>query len=190
MCCWRLCCSRLCCWRLCRPMCLGMACVWLLLAGSVLEAAQPIFGTKPGTLVIRDVELDADGSLRGVVLDAQGIAIRGIGVVAWRSGREIVRTLSDGQGRFLLQSLGSGACQVMAGSHVGHFRAWAAGTAPPKTRQSALMVIGPGQVRGQMPIEEFFSSNAAIITGIIAGAIAVPVAYHNVRRDNKAPQSP
>ncbi len=51
------------------------------------------------------------------------------------------------------------------------------------------MVVGSEVVRGQMPLEDFFASDAVIITGLVAAMIAIPIAVHNSGGKDK-PASP
>ena len=66
-------------------------------------------------------------------------------------------------------------------------RAWAARTAPPSSNRAALIVIGDDAVRGQMPLKDFFASDAVIIGALVVALIAVPIAV--ACRDSE-PKSP
>lgn len=68
------------------------------------------------------------------------------------------------------------------------FRLWAANTAPAAARDSALLVVGDEQVLGQGGMK-YWLANPWVVAGIVAVAVAVPVAIHN-RNQDRAPSSP
>ena len=76
---------------------------------------------------------------------------------------------------------------MLVGGHGRLVRAWAAQTAPPAARNIALVVAGGDVVRGQMPFEQFFASDAVIVCGMVAAMIALPVALNN---SDSGPHSP
>ena len=58
-------------------------------------------------------------------------------------------------------------------------RAWSAKKAPPNAKSAAMMITGDGVVRGQMPLEDFFASDAVIIAGLVAALITIPIVASN-----------
>ena len=168
--------------------CVGLACLGLILPSAVLEGAYWTKGTSPGVPVAKDVELDPEGSFRGVVVNVQGVPMAGTSVVVRNSHREVARTLSDGLGCFSVEGLGGGTYQVTTGRYTKQFRTWVACTAPPRTRRIALIVVGDDVVRGQRPLGEFLRSDAVIITGLLGAMIGIPIAVHQFNR--RGPTSP
>jgi len=84
--------------------------------------------------------------------------------------------------------LSSGTYHVVIGPYETRLRVWDARIAPPHARPSAQIVLGAGVVRGQMPLKNFITSDAVIITGLIGAMIAVPIAIHqSKRRDSSSP---
>ena len=51
------------------------------------------------------------------------------------------------------------------------------------------MVVGNELVRGQMPLEDFCSSDAFVITGLVGAVIAIPIILHNQDSDSQ-PSTP
>ena len=141
--------------------CLGSAWLGLILSGSVLLAAQPARGATVDTPLVSDVELDTDGSLRGVVVNVQGVPVAGAPIEVRKAGRKVADTATDDLGCFSVPHLRGGTYQVVSGRYTRVFRTWVASTAPPETRRIALIVVGSDVVRGQVPLGEFFSERKA-----------------------------
>ncbi len=178
--------------RILRALCVGLSAVGLLLPTSVLQAAPPraaetprLAAREPGPLAndvnpqkafASDVELDAAGSMRGLVVDVQGARAADQEVVLRQPGRELARTRTDAMGRFRIGPLRGGMYQLSVGGGNRVVRAWAANTAPPAAKKTTLVVIGGEVIRGQMPLENFFGSDAVIIAGLVAAMIILPIA--------------
>ena len=81
------------------------------------------------------------------------------------------------------------SCFVTNESHPARSAHRSVRRSPPAARPLALMVVGSEVVRGQMPLEDFFASDAVIITGLAAAMIAIPIAVHNSGGKDK-PASP
>ncbi len=141
---------------------IGLAWMWLILSGSVVQAVQPDGGAAPGTPLVSDLELDAEGSLRGVVVNVQGVPVAGIPIVVRKVDQEVARTTTDALGCFSVPSLDGGVHQVATGRYARMFRTWIASTAPPETARFALLVVGGDVVRSQVPLGECFSSHAVV----------------------------
>lgn len=177
-------------WRI---LCIGFCCLGLILPTSILEAAPPAPAAirpevppRPQPLV-GDVALDCDGCLLGRVIDPQGLPMADQPVVLGQMGREVARTRTDASGRFRIGPLRGGTYHLSAGRHGQLVRAWVAQTAPPAARDVALVIAGDDVVRGQMPFEHFFASDAVIIWGMVAAMIAIPIALN---RSHSTPCSP
>lgn len=164
---------------------IGLAYAGLVLPCHPVEAAPPRAGViapasaEQREVDARDVELDRHGSLRGVVVDVQGAPVAHAVVVIQSGQRERGRTETDGLGRFVMGPLHGGTYQVRVGHEGRLVRVWAAETAPPAAKPMVLVVLGGEVVRGQLPLEEFCSSDAFVITGLVGAMIALPIALHN-----------
>ncbi len=172
--------------------CLG--CLGLLLPGPLLQAADPPVAVDRGwsrgvnAPKISDVELDVAGRLRGLVLDAHGIPLAGTRVMVCQGTREMVAVTTDGLGRFAVGPLRGGSYLLKSGGQGKAIRAWRSRTAPPLAKPLAVMIVGDRVVRGQMPLEEFFASDAVVVAGLVAAMIAIPIAVHN--SGSRRPASP
>lgn len=166
----------------------GLTCIGVILPGSVLEGAQPASRTSRGMPLVSDLELGPKGSLRGFVVNVHGVPIARAPVVVRNADREVARTSTDLLGQFSVDGLRGGIYQVGTGRYARQFRTWVARTAPPRAKQIALIVVGGDVVRGQMPLEDFFASDAFIITGMVGAMIAIPVVVH--QSNQRRPSSP
>jgi hypothetical protein len=121
--------------------------------------------------------------LIGQAVDAQGVPLAQTPVSAWQQGRPVVATTTDPAGVFLAKGLRGGTCEIAAGEARGVFRLWAPGTAPPSAKPAALLVAGDGPMRGQCSPMAFWLSKPWVIAGVVAAAVAVPVAIHEHQED-------
>ena len=168
--------------------CVVLPCIGLILSGSALQGAPIARGALPDAPWVHDVELDADGSLHGVVVNLQGVPIAEAALVVSNTRRVVARSKTDALGRFVIDGLRSGTYQVTANHCTCRLRLWPTGTAPPKTKRFAAIVLGDEVVRGQMPLASFFASDAVIVTGMVAAVIAIPTAVH--QSNQRSPTSP
>ena len=154
-----------------------------------LFAAQP--GVGPG-----DVALRSGGMLVGQVVDAQGVVQAGKAVSIQYDEQEVVRTTTDANGVFAAQGLRGGQYHVVTENGEGHFRLWAADTAPPAATNSVVLVSDPNVVRGQWhpPGAQYGAgwlnwvrSHPYITAGIVAAAVAIPLALAD--DDNRGSRS-
>jgi len=174
-----------------KVLCVGLSGIGLILPTSSLEAATlpaaaktPRRAPQPVTLA-SDVELDADGSMYGLVVDVEGVPAAGRPVVLHQLHRELANTRTDALGRFRISHLHGGTYRLSVDGHGRMIRAWSANTAPPAAKNVALLVLGGEVIRGQMTLEEFCASDAVIIVGLVAAMIAIPIAVHN--RGSRSP---
>ncbi len=152
-----------------------------------LLAPHSLMGATPAQRIkIHDVTLGAGGTLICQVVDQQGLGVAGAQVVVLQQGRKPVQTVADQTGRFQVVGLSGGTAQVVTAGGQGVYRLWAANTAPPGARQSALLVTdGPvvrGQFMGGMGGMGGWVLPAALAGGIVAGVAAAT--------SNTSPSSP
>jgi hypothetical protein len=184
-----------------------LACLGILISGPALEAATAESGPSrlaagPFTAA-PDVALDAEGTLHGQVVDVQGNPLGKTAVAVRHRDREVARTVSDESGRFRLSGLRGGLHEIVVGQSATVCRAWAPNTAPPSARPAALVVLGDQHVLGQCGPQgcapqsccpqacnrlKCWLAHPLVICGIIAAAVAIPVAIHNC--DDDDPRSP
>jgi hypothetical protein len=164
-------------------------------------------GRAPETLPeIVDVALGDGGTFCGQVVDAQGQPLARTTVSVRNLDREVASAVSDESGHFRMTGLRGGMYGIVAGEAVGTCRLWAANTAPPSAQPAALVVVGGEQVLGQGPFGgfkccppkhrpvlcrsplsqmKFWLAHPLVIAGIVATAVAIPVAIHNSKSHSK-----
>ncbi len=168
--------------------CLGILVPTPVLRAAVTEAAQVEKGNG-AALTMLDVALHPEGTLIGQVLDAQGKPLARIPVSVHQHGRRIAGAVSDGSGMFRVAGLRGGMYHIVAGKANGVYRLWAPDTAPPSAQPGALVVEGGQQVLGQYGHICQWLCNPWVVLGLVAAAIAIPVAIHNAD-DDEGPTSP
>ena len=179
-----------------------LACLGMLISGPVLQAATAEAGRVPA---VPDVALDVGGTLHGQVVDVHGNPLGKTAVAVRHLDREVARTLSDESGRFRLTGLRGGLYGIVVGETATACRLWVPNTAPPSAQPGALVVVGDEQVLAQGGCGPWgcnpccppsracnrlkrWLANPLVIAGIIATAVAIPVALHNARDHD--PHSP
>ena len=135
-----------------------------------------------------DIQLQHQGTLQGHVVDSQGRPVD-THVAILKNGNLVSRTTTDQRGAFSITGLRGGVFQIKTQRGVGVYRLWTPNTAPPMARASLMLVDGP-VVRGQLlggasGAGGGLLGNAALspaittpamVAGMIATAVAVPVA--------------
>lgn len=177
-----------------------LAVVGLCLPQAVLAGGE-VANRSPAVV---DVTLKDGGVLLGQVVDPQGAPLAKVPVSLRDRDREVARTMTDSGGYFAVRGLRGGVYQLVAARGCGEFRLWKPGTAPPGSRQGALLVASRETVRGQGCEAascdagagcgcgsgcgsgcgglSYWLSNPWVVAGIVATAVAVPVAIHNADR--------
>ena len=155
----------------------------VLAALSVLSMCLPAsalaqVGPAP-TPTVTDVALGPGGYLSGQLMDSHGVPLAKVLVsLQDDQGREVASVTTDEQGRFAVQGVRGGVHQLVTPQGRWFYRLWTPETAPPSAQQGALMVTGDETVRGAAPHSglKFWYTNPLVIGGLVATAIAVPVA--------------
>jgi hypothetical protein len=153
----------------------ALACVGTIVPERVI-AATP---AAPQPL-IRDVALGTNSTFSGQVVDSQGLPQAGTDVTVWQSDTKVAAAKTDADGRFAIAGLRSGVHQVAAGQAVNVYRFWAPKTAPPAAGNEVLIVGDQPVTRGNFGggFVRFFT-NPWVLAGIVAAAIAIPIALNN-----------
>jgi len=180
--------------RVLKVWCVGLSCLGMILPASLLEAA-PAAAAKTSRQpaghraeMVSDLELDASGRLHGLVVNVEGVPVGHAVVSVRQMNAEVASTKSDALGRFSIGQLRGGTYQLTVGNQGRLVRAWAANTAPPAAKGFVLIIVGGDVIRGQMPLEEFFASDAVVVVGLVAAMIAIPIVVNNSH--DSAPSSP
>jgi hypothetical protein len=152
-----------------------LACFGMIVPERVL-AATP---TSPQPLV-HDVALGTNGTLSGQVVDSQGLPLAGTDVTVWQNENQVAAVKADVNGNFAIAGLRSGVHHVAAGQSVDVYRFWAPNTAPPAAGKQALLVGDQTVARGNFGGGIIrFITNPWVLAGIVAAAIAIPIAVNN-----------
>lgn len=116
--------------------------------------------------------------------------------LALLEGRRIAaETSTDARGRFAFRDLSGGLYRLVIetpdGPRSRFFRLWNFGTAPPHALDRADVLVGRPLARGQSPYwaPPRFPRGAAL-TALAAGAIAPPIIYESIKRNDDIPASP
>lgn len=183
--------------RMIKTSLLAIACLGLLMPAPAAlgwqqrTPATPWANTPPR---IADVSLQEGGILYGQVVDGQGVPRASAPVSLARVGGQRVTTRTNGSGWFQAGPLEGGTYQIVARRGTGVFRVWTPATAPPTAAPAILVVDSTDQVLGQRPLSGpvgYWLRNPFVVTGVVAVAVAVPVAIHNTRDDRvEKPVSP
>jgi hypothetical protein len=128
-----------------------------------------------------DVKLTQKDVLVGQVLDVQGKVVAGKPVVVQYQNHLVAAPTTDKNGYFALKGVQPGVYRIASMKGVGDYRVWTEQTAPPNAASGALLVEGKEVIRGQingMALRNVLA-NPIVIAGIVATAVAVPVAIHS-----------
>ncbi len=166
--------------------------IWMAMASIVFQPqsllAEPLTNANPEPPRVADVALQNNGVLHGQLLDRQGKQLP-ITKVQLTNGNEAWTIYTNEQGHFHVEGLVGSTYQVHAAGQTQVVRLWAAGTAPPSAASGLLFIQDNSVVLGQhcgSPVcgsavraAKHPLSNPFILGGLVATAIAVPVAIHN-----------
>lgn len=135
---------------------------------------------------LSNVQLAANGTLRGLLVTAEGQPVAGETVRIHAQGdmKTVAHTVvSDRNGRFQVAGLKSGTLVVSVKDNSYACRVWAEGMAPPASVKTAAFVTGQQVVRGQNGRPGFMNRIYSLTTKqkvclglIVAAAIAIPIA--------------
>ena len=162
--------------KLVRGTVVALTCFGLLNAQLVCAAGPAI-----AKAAVRDVALQSPGVLHGQLVNAQGAPQAGAEVAAVQEGNAVAVARTDQAGRFMLANLSGGVYELRTQTASGVYRLWAPRTAPPAAQDGVLMVSGENVVRGFGGQNGGlgFLANPLVLAGIVAAAIAIPLAIAN-----------
>jgi hypothetical protein len=150
----------------------------MVISLAVLGMCLPemVFAVPPSTTpAVVDIAMADGGVLHGQLIDLRGGNAVGLPVSVKAQNKEIVRTTTVKDGRFTVQGLRGGVYQVAAGQGQGVYRLWTAKAAPPSAQKNAI-VFTQGLFGGG---PKMLLANPIVVAGVVATAIAVPVAVVN-----------
>lgn len=156
--------------------------------GFAADLAGPTPLTQP-KLVVSDISLTTEDGLMGQVVNAQGKPLANSVVRLHDGENEPVEGATNDRGQFAYRDVPAGVYYLQAGNQVRIIRAWPHKIAPPTAQQGVLLVSSTEAVRGQYcppsGVDGFVQkskrllTNPFVVAGIIATAVAIPVAIHN-----------
>jgi len=166
-------------------------------AQNVEAQTAPVSVTAPvraADIALKQGALKQGGLLQGQVVNAAGVGVTNA-LVELANGRQKWQTKTDAQGGFQFAGLRGGTYQFRATGQSQVLRVWTTGTAPPSASLGVLVTPSTDIVRGQRVVSQntnqFFRvakqrlANPWVVGGIVATAVAIPVAIHNA--DDDAP---
>lgn len=162
--------------RTLKSLVVALSCVGLL-SGQLAQAASPI----------QDVALQPGGRLVGQVVDEQARPQAATRLAVVADGEAVAVATTDQDGRFEVQGLKAGVYVIQTADTGRVYRAWAADTAPPAA-VGELLVVNDGTVvrglgGGAAPAKSGghfgWLANPWVLAGIVAAAIAIPLAVAN-----------
>jgi len=146
------------------------------------------FAAEPAAPAILDVALSDGGMLHGRVVSVQGTGVAGAPVFVRAQNRDVATATTAADGTFAVQGLKGGVYQVATVQGHGIYRLWSAGTAPPAAQNGAVVytqstvvdsnVVHYTQDCGGDGALKMLLSNPVVIAGLVATAIALPIALN------------
>jgi hypothetical protein len=145
--------------------------------------------SAPAPAVV-DVALSDGGVLHGRVVSLQGAGVAGVPVSVKAKDRNVATVTTAADGTFSVLGLRGGVYQVATSQGQGVYRLWSAGTAPPVAQTSAIVYTQNSAVDNNVVVYtqngyggggmlKMLISNPIVIAGVVATAVAVPVALAN-----------
>ncbi len=147
-----------------------------LAAGPAQDGSTPAGPAVPPRVAVADVELGAGGLLVGRVVDARGLPVAGVPVAVEQDGHVVATLKSEDNGDFRVKGLRGGVHRVVVRDGATVLRLWAAKTAPPTARQSLMVVSDKDILAAQHAPLKVWLADPFVMAGIVAVAVAVPVA--------------
>lgn len=187
------------------------ACAWVAAATVVVPmqvmANQPVVvpqvpvkpqPTQPAVKTV-DVALDVHGRLSGQVVNVEGQP-QVKSVVSLTDGKQTQKVITNQRGEFRLDNVATGSYRLQVGKQLKPCRVWKQAAAPPQANQGVMLIAGDQIVRGQTycgsPVAAGYGgfkeamTHPLVVAGVVAAAIAIPVAIHNSDDDDNSATTP
>lgn len=146
---------------------LGLCLPQVVLAGASAPVPTP---------AVVDVALADGGVLHGKLVDLQNKSVASVPVSVQLQNKEVAQAKTDKDGHFSISGLKGGVYQVVAGAGRGVYRLWTGKAAPPSAQKDAIVYTQFGGGGGGLAM---LLANPIVVAGVVATAIAVPVAIAN-----------
>lgn len=173
-------------WNAIREITVALAASGLLMPPSVVVAQAPttteISTSQVADAAARDVALDDDGFLHGVVVNDAGNVQADVLIYAVSDGVVVSTTSSDVNGVFRIEVARGGLYHLLVGNRAVMLRCWAGRSAPPSATPQLLVAVDD-VYRGQISPASCGLGSPWVLAGLVTAAIVIPVALHNNRSD-------
>ncbi len=166
----------------------AVTCMTLICPLSGRSAEPGVRSAPQHALQALDLRLNEAHRLDGQLVDSEGQPRASVEIELWNQGQLVQRTITSPEGGFQFQPPRGGTYQVITDGTGCVVRVWQPQAAPPSAKSSLLLVQGP-LVRGQYrPTQTGIApglydgkvmkalSNPWVFGGLVAAAIAVPIA--------------
>ena len=175
---------------------LGVLCLPACFAEAELPAAGESQSLSKDTMPAQfvDVSLADRGLLTGRVLDTARQPKPQVDVTVYSAGQAVATTQTDARGVFAVAGLRGGVHHVAIPEACVTCRLWAPGTAPPAAERFVEIIEDQSVVRGQwgpptvtnnfLKKSKVMATNPFVVGGVVAAAVAIPVALHNADEDD------
>ncbi|GIW93687.1 MAG: hypothetical protein KatS3mg110_1728 [Pirellulaceae bacterium] len=142
---------------------------------AVMPGGHRIEATSKSTV---DVQLQDGGILTGYVVTADGQPVALVPVRISRHGKLVAAAQTDVHGKFAVRDIRGGVYQIETPQQTDVVRLWAARTAPPSASDRLVMVVQSDDLIRAQGGGRFmqFITNPWVLGGIVAAAIAIPLA--------------
>ncbi len=163
----------------------------MMLPPSLCRAEPEAASATLAKMIVSDVILADDGTMKGHVLNRSGQAVSATEVRVSRGKHVLASTMTDGKGGFTVRGLKGGVYRISVPSGGRVVRLWMPGTAPPSATETVTVVAPEPTVLGQYqpgPLGRFVKrSKYALTNPLIVGAgvltaVGIPLAVHNRNR--------
>lgn len=166
-----------------------MACPLWLSPAAVAQSAATVEGSARESVKPTDVALTKKGLLTGQVVNAEGKPRENAEVLLYGADGVAIVAATNERGQFAYRGVASGVYYLESGEQVRIARVWNREIAPPSAQQGVLLVSNSDTVRGQtsppsaankaVRTVKRVMTNPLAVAGIVATAVAIPVAIHN-----------
>lgn len=156
-----------------------------LVATTCVSVSMPQLATAGNNVAQADVPIKRkvedvvlkDGALRGALVDKAGRGVGDAPVVIGQDGKHVASLRTDAQGHFAFEGAKAGTYQVVSHGAAGSYRVWDGAKAPGDAKQGIIHTVDPEVARGATNQGLLgFLTNPLVLAGIIAAAIAIPLA--------------
>ena len=156
---------------------------WWLALTATLQVVTPsgAFADDPAVMArpnvkppmaVRDVQLDAAGTLHGQVVTPEGAPLAGTRIVLGQFNKPVGESSTDKDGNFALTGVRGGTYELRSAEASAWVRVWTADSAPPAATKGALLVSKRDTVRGNIN----YLSTQMMQPPEAVGALMIPAA--------------